>query len=98
MNLEQETPDMLKTLREGCWIGEDGNAVCIAQNKREALRTIKALMRRDCGEAEARSIKSDEISVGWARLATQKEKEETWSEFFVMYKEESPYKCYVLRV
>lgn len=96
--IEKQTANMLETLRSACWIGEDGNAACIAKNKREALRKIKDLMRTDVGEYEAREIKLADISYGWARLATEEEKQETWSEFFVMYEEKSPYQCYVLRV
>jgi hypothetical protein len=72
--LEQQTEEMLENLREGCWIGEDGGAACLAQIKRQGLFKIKDLMRRDCGEVEARALKLADIGVGWARLATPRGK------------------------
>lgn len=82
---------------QACWIGEDGAMACAARTKTAALRKFKTLMRADCGDLEARALTVKGISRGWLRDATEQERDEDWAEWFVLYKEKTPYPVWVYK-
>ena len=97
-----ESKQLHEAFDEAGWVGEDGHAACFAKSKREALSKFKKLMRRDCGESEARELKIDMVGVGYARVATEEDKIENDYEHWVSWsgkpEDKTPYKVYVLNV
>jgi len=53
------------------YIGEDGNMVCVADNKEDALKLFRKRMIDDVGEPEADEIKIDDIGVGYLFLVNK---------------------------
>jgi hypothetical protein len=99
--MEAAEREMIETLQQGAWIGEDGAMACLAKNKREALRKFKAVMRGDVGRWEAEALKFEDIGIGYARLTTEEERgEDCGAEFNVNWsgkpEKKTPYKVYVL--
>jgi len=87
-------------LEEAMWIGEDGNAACKAKSKRQAFSKFKNLMRQDVGELEASEMKLEEVGIGWLHLVKDLPEEERTGdiadcEWYVSWKEKTPYKVYV---
>lgn len=65
---------IVKELRsEAVWIGEDGDAACVAKTKEAALRKFKALMRGDVGDWEAKEMKLEDIGIGWLFLPERRD-------------------------
>lgn len=69
----EKIKEYLKELKQAQWIGEDGEAVCVANSEKGALTKFKRLMRDDVGEVEARDIKLEDVGIGYLLLPTKEE-------------------------
>lgn len=93
---------MLSDLKDAHWLGEDCDAAaCYSKTQRGAWLKIRALFKRDVSPLEAEEIKLEDIVPGWARLATEEDREEEGidnnnCDWYVMYEKQSPYQVWVI--
>ena len=90
--------------KEATWIGEDGDATCIATTKLGALRKFRRLMRECVGDLETQEMKVEDISMEWLFPVTREMKAEEdapgWyeeCEWYVSPMEESPHEVFIYR-
>jgi hypothetical protein len=87
--------------KEAFYIGEEGEMACFAKTEMGAQRKFRARIREDCGDSwELEELSKENIGIGWFQFATEAEKEEYGQdcEYFVSYKEKTPYEVWVYRI
>lgn len=88
-------------LKNPCYIGEDG-AMCVkCPTELGALRKFRKQWINDCGidDEALGEITSETIGVGWLHLVTDSDRRtgefEDDCEWYISYKEKSPYEVWV---
>lgn len=90
-------------LQEAQYIGEDGGMVVNAKTPEEAYEKMSKRWIEDCGEEDFKDFQEnwfkspDDLSIGWLHLVTPDRKKdfEPDIEWYVSYKEKSPYELWV---
>ena len=85
--------------KEATWVGEDGDAVCVAKTENAAWKKFKNLVQECIGEYEAKMIK-EEYELGGASLflfTEQESREHDDAEWYASTSKHSPHGAWMLQ-
>lgn len=98
-----EIKQAMKELKTAQYLGEEGDMAVNCKTKLGAFRKFKQQVREDCGESsELEDMTMDNIGIGWVFVVTAEMKKEDYedrfeedTEYYVSYKEKSPYQVWI---
>jgi len=94
--------EAMEELKTPQYIGEEGDMAVNCKTQLGAFIKFKQQVREDCGESsEVEEMTMDNIGIGWVFIVTDEMKKEDCedrfeedTEYYVSYKEKSPYQVW----
>lgn len=90
---------LMRTLSKRAeWVGEDGEAVCVARTEKAAWSKFKTLMKEEVGEIEAREMK-ERYTIGRVYLnlfSPEESQEHEGAEWYASLIDKSPYELWMI--